>query len=231
MPSRMSLNSRFSKLKKPIYKRRYKKRSKLPFTKRQAKAIKKLAISSGETKLIQVSDTLDTSAEITNGTPFVWADIMPLGIAEGTGEEQRIGDEIVLQSFHMNYRLVGGVVPSCDYRLIAVYFPDSDGNGFEALYTNDILSFHPRKEQTDIKYKILFDKTYSGKTSFDTDAHGDISVNKKLNLRVKGLKVQYDSSATTINRGNIKVIILTDTSSGFNSSDYQALAVLRWKDL
>lgn len=211
---------------------RRRKRSKLPFTKKQAKAIKKLASMSGEVKLVEATDVLDKSVEITDGTPFVWSDIMPLGIAEGTGEEQRIGDEIMLQSYHMNFRFIGGASSEVDLRLIAVYFPDSDGSGFEALYTNDILSFHPRKEQTDIRYKVLYDRLYNGVVMSGSVANDgkDLSTNHKLSLKVKGLKVQYDSSATTINRGNIKFIILTDTN-GFSASDIEAVGVLRWRDV
>ncbi len=203
----------------------------------EKKQVKKIIFQEAETKLVEVSDVLDSSAEITVGTPFVWADVMPLGIAEGTGEEQRIGDELTLQSYHLRYFVNDDSVQAVNYRMVIVYFPDSDGAGFEALYTNDMLSFHPRKEQTDLRYKILYDQTVM---SF-TDAFGsntghqnykDLMRNVKLN--VKGLKVQYDTSSTNINRGNIKVILLTqpgnDTAIN-HSADFTALAVLRWKDM
>ncbi len=188
--------------------------------------------SASETKLVEVSDILDTSAEITVGTPFVWSDVMPINIAEGTGEEQRIGDEITLQSYHLNYFINDNATQGVCYRLIAVYFPDSDGAGFEALYTNDMLAFHPRKEQTDLRYKILYDKIFIDKYVSSTDGNFR-STYKKLSLNVKGLKVQFDSSATTINRGNIKLMILTQLGNNtplLHSGDFSALAVLRYKD-
>lgn len=181
-----------------------------------------------ETKLVEVTDTLDSSVEITPGTPFVWSDIMPLGIAEGTGEEQRVGDEIELQSYQLRVRLGSGTI---DCRMIAVYFPDSDGDSFEDLYTNDIPSFHPRKEATNERYKILFDRYYLGDTLPGGSGAGKIINYLNIKLPVKGLKVQYDSSATTINRGNIKFIILTNSGINANNTDYNAVAVLRWKDL
>ncbi len=184
-----------------------------------------------ETHLVEVQDVLDASAEITVGTPFVWADVMPLGIAEGTGEEQRLGDEVTLQSYHLNYFINDNATQGACYRMVAVYFPDSDGAGFEALYTNDMLAFHPRKEQTDLKYKILSDQVFIEKYVSSTDGNFRSSY-KKLSLNVKGLKVQYDSSSTTINRGAIKIIIITQLGNNtplLHSADFSANAVLRFK--
>uniref|UniRef100_UPI00404826AA hypothetical protein n=1 Tax=Aliarcobacter sp. TaxID=2321116 RepID=UPI00404826AA len=198
----------------------------------EKKQVKRIIDSKMETHLVEVQDTLDASVEITNGTPFVWADVMPLGIAEGTGEEQRVGDEITLQSYHLNYFINDDAVQQACYRLIAVYFPDSNGTGFEALYTNDMLAFHPRKEQTDLRYKILYDKIFIEKYLNTSDGLFRSSY-KTLTLPVKGLKVQFDSSATTVNRGNIKMIILTQLGNDTplnHSADFSANAVLRWKD-
>ncbi len=197
----------------------------------EKKQVKQIINSKLETHLVEVQDTLDTSAEITLGTPFVWADIMPLGIAEGTGEEQRLGDEITLQSYHLNYFINDDASQSASYRMVVVYFPDSDGSGFEALYTQDMLSFHSRKEATDLKYKILYDKIFIDKYVNTTDGLFRNSY-KKVSLNVKGLKVQYDSSATTINRGNIKVIIITQPGNNTplaHVADFSANAVLRFK--
>ncbi len=199
----------------------------------EKKQVKNIIDSKMETKLVQVADVMDTSAEITLGTAFVWADIMPLGIAEGTGEEQRIGDEITLQSYHLRYFVNDDATQAVSFRMIAVYFPDSDGAGFEAHYNgNDMLAFHPRKEETDLRYKILYDRLHIAKYLSTTDGEFRSSF-KDIKLKVKGLKVQYDSSAVTINRGAIKILLITQPGNNTmlaHTADLSALSVLRYKD-
>ncbi len=197
----------------------------------EKKQVKRIIDSKMETHLVEVQDALGIG-EITLGTPFDWVDIMPLGIAEGTGEEQRVGDEITLQSYHLNYFINDDTSQQACYRLIAVYFPDSDGAGFEALYTNDMLSFYPRKEQTDLRYKVLYDKIFIDKYLNSSDGLFRNSY-KTLTLNVKGLKVVFDSSASTVHRGNIKLIMITQPGNETplaHTASFTANAVLRWKD-
>ncbi len=204
--------------------RRFRKK-KVSLNKRIANIISKKT----ETKIVQRSDTLDVSAEISNGTPFSWADVFNFAIPEGTGEDERIGDELELQSLIVSLSHEGGAADISEYRMLVVYFPTNDGAGFETgLVPHSLL---PKKEDVDFPYKVLLDKKqYHSYTTLNSQSGSNNMKLRKYNIPVKGLKVQYDSGATTINRGSIKCFLLTN-SQGNNSSDIKAIARIRYKDM
>lgn len=215
--------------KKPRMKRRYKGR--LPFSKKQVSAIKKIAVQSGETKIFTTTDALDTSVEVSLGTTFDWTGAVPLLVVEGTGEEQRIGDEITLQSYNFRMKFNSNVSGNVNMRLLCVYFPDNDGTGFASLMTDGVNSPLPRKEAFGSgSYKVLMDRYFCGIPN-PASTGKVISQYYNLYIPVKGLKVQYDSSATTRNRGNIKMFMLTDSDvDSLMTQDIDTISILRYKD-
>lgn len=186
------------------------------------KIVDKRLIQKAETKIVERSDTLDSSAEITVNTPFEWSDLFNFAIAEGTGENERIGDELDLLSMNVSVLMDGSTY---FYRMVVVYFPDNDGVGWETGLTYG--SFLPKKEDVDFRYKVLLDR------NFDTNAStgGTIKRSYKLKIPVKGLRIQYDAGATTINRGAVRCILLTDSSVAGFGTDLKAIARIRYKDM
>ncbi len=157
----------------------------------------------GERKFHDV--TIDDAALDTGGT--IQASL--LTIAEGNGEEQRIGRKITLKSVQWKVQLTLATTASAGntadtYRLIM--YQDKQTNGAAAavldiLETAVFNSFYNLANEK--RFRILCDKTGtinstagSGRGTTDTLSYAEKSMNLKF-YKSLDMPIEYDNSATT----------------------------------
>ncbi len=173
------------------------RRSNPPLSRRQAKAVRKIAQTSGEMKSSQQS--LDSTS--LDGT----ASLQVLSqIIQGDGEGQRIGDSIKIARMVWRGVLDAALDEAAVVRLLVIQtqFP-STGTGFTSISPKD---FMPNSETVGGKYKILADKIVSV---------SDTGANQKrfFKISVPGSKMKtanYDAAATTLADGNLMVFAHAD---------------------
>ncbi len=177
-------------------------------------------------KLDPANISVDGSSDITLGTAHEALDFVASlsGIAEGTGEEQRIGDEINLLAYKMRYTVF---TSDTTCRMLVVHFPNGDGSDFLAAL-NSINSrpttFLPRKEDFANGYKVLLDK------ALRFDSSEEVPRIYSTSLKVKNMVVKYTGAGALIS-GAIRCYILTDASgSGGVMGDIFGSAKLYWTD-
>ncbi len=178
---------------KKVSSRRFKKK---PFSRKQVKAIKKIADNSGEVKF-EDDSAVNTNLRDTSNNQHNLT-----GVVQGDNQSERIGMKVKLQRLMIKASVVSTQPRSL--RMYVIYFP-SDAN-VTLGELDDILpnEFYPR--DTDLpRYQILWDRCYS------LDANKGFTIKKSIDL--KGRVQSYsDTTANAIN-GDLFVIYTTDNQT------------------
>lgn len=196
------------KFVRKMRKRVVRKRARAPFSKRQAKAIIKLSKKSSELKMKEDLDNNDASFTATAPTTH---NLSQLAIAQGTDNDERIGDKIKIKDLTYLLRIKPGsagydTTNGHVYRIYAVQYLGS--NTPASLDGINALDFFPNAETADVKYKILHNRIYK--------INPDSQETKYHMVRLNGNKMKqivFDDAATSVSQNNIKfnVVPLTTT--------------------
>lgn len=181
----------------------YKK--KMPFNRRQVKAIKKLAESSGELK--SLDGAAITSASLISGTGVTFFNTALSAIPQGDGEAQRIGDQLRIKDLHARFLVDAGTAQGAVRVTIFQQLEDVLPAGVPTS-TGSVQQFWPNIQTSLTKYQKLYDKVVyldgNGKSShlFDIKIPASKLMIKKWN---------YDSGATSLTGGGqIRGSIMTN---------------------
>ncbi len=189
------------------YGRKYRKGTGIPFRMRgyvrNVGYYKRFTGRSGEMKFhdVDINDAvIDTAGSIQTEL---------LAIAEGNGEEQRVGRKITIKSIHWRFAVVltsldGVTAPTPGDVSRLILYQDTQTNGAAAAVT-DILEAADYQSFLNLansqRFRILFDRSYttSHKAAVGTPADGDYAgeyvagqFHKKCSI-----PIEYDNSATT----------------------------------
>lgn len=194
----------------------------MPFSKKQVKAIKKISELSSELKSKVITGN---DASITQGSPYV-VTLNSFGIAQGTDNDERIGEDIRIKDLWYKIHLYGGSAGLYSgghcYSLTVL---QHDGN--EALTASSQISpleFFPSGQDSEENYKILFHKVYTLNPSSVDNKYHSIKINGK-----KLRKVFFDDATTTVKRNSISIILKPLTST-VNRLEADWTGRLRWYD-
>lgn len=181
-------------------------RKRLPFSKKQVKAISKIANKSGERHRESNSAS---STNIFDNTPLKLQVIQNL--SQGDGQGNRQGDEIQPQSLMVRGYVKATGSQQGNVRLIAIQYKN-DTQLTDAQVPSPE-EFFPDPDETSSRYKVLFDRVYS----LNPDGKECHFLKFKIAGR-KMSKVKFDEGATTIRSGELYVYIQgdTDMSTGNN---------------
>lgn len=202
----------------------YRVNKKMPFSRKQAKAIKKLAEQSGELKSKVDSNStssLTSAAAFTHGLQ----DIIP---AAGTGLDQRIGDQFTIKD--IDYRIslasgtANGLIRCVIYQQLGVETgePSLGVAGFwPSLDTGSGSSFTDEG-----KYKVLMDKMYT----LNSVSRPNLFIRHKVKAKDLLVKApQVNSAGTDFLKGKLQLQIYTSNATASQmvvSSNMR----LRWYD-
>lgn len=182
----------------PVFKRKA-KRGRMPFSRRQAKAIRSLVASSGE-KHREVNAATNTN--IFDNSPLSLSCIQ--SVSQGDGQGNRQGDEINPLSLQLRGYCKTTGSKEANVRLIVVQYKTN------ALLTNSLVpspeEFFPDPDETTSRYNVLLDRVYSLSPN-GKDIHFIKASIKKM------AKVKFDEGATTVNSGEIYVYVQGDTAT------------------
>jgi hypothetical protein len=182
----------YKKGKKNIYLKNRK-----PFSRRQVKAISKIAQRSGEKKTYE--QAMDNSNLYSSGG----SSLQCIPMIQGDGNQQRVGDTIKVDKLvWRGYIHADGSLPVLARLLVIQVVSPSTGAGFTSIRPD---SFLPDMESTNTSYKVLADKIIS--------AHPNGKELQFFKIKVKGKRLkssEYDSGATTLARGNIMCFVATN---------------------
>lgn len=180
------------------FKRRYKKR--LPFSRKQASAIKKIALKSGEKKVFEMAQT---TPSLTNASPVKIDIATNFRVAQGDDDGQRDGNQITMKNLKLKLQLLGPTSSNL-YRLYVIQWLDkSEPSGITNIQAHDFL---PRLESADRPYQVLMDRTF--KYFSEGIAQYQIhNVNVPMGkLKIKRLSYEdSDTLGSLITKGNIAV--------------------------
>lgn len=184
--------------------RMFKKRT--PFNKKQVKAIRKIAETSGELKYANITDT---SSSLTNATAM--SIVMP-DIAQGDGDNQRIGDRITLRDYSVKAILNSGTANGL-VRVYAIQFPDASETSVPELANLLPNDFYPTSEDIDgVKYRILYDRVFKvGSATNQVQL-----VNFKLSGKKLNRMIEYNAdagAAADIIKNRIVVYFTTENAT------------------
>lgn len=202
-------------------KRGYRKKRMRMFNKKQVKAIRKIANSSGEKKQYELANS--TSSFTASGSPYLIAWNSLYAIPQGTGKDDRVGDQITLKSIHFRaFVRQYGTAAHCMVRLLVYQCLEDVDPSFSGF---EITSLLPTLNQTKSKYKVLVNKTFP--------IESDNKHAKVLEYNIKKFpirKLSYDAGATTTTSGG-KIIAVLYTDNVINNCIYVTSQVrLNYKD-
>lgn len=196
-----------------VYNKKYARKNKMsrrmPFSKKQVKVIKKLALQTGEVKEISNSSTFSSIVKTSALTG-----VMNTTIPQGDGEGQRIGDEITYKDIRFSCTFNSGTASGL-LRVIAVQRLDNstNGNPFQGLSNpGDINNPYPTLEEAGGRYKIL--KVWNSSVS----SAGKKDTMCVMNIPYKSLpikKLTYDPTLSTLstNAGVVYFVVLTNNTT------------------
>jgi len=192
----------------------------MPLTKRQVKAVKKIAAQSGEVKY---RDVAFDDNDIYNGFPATLSTL--LTIAQGDSVSQREGDKLLLKNIRWR-----GYLESKDtnqsqvVRMLMYQTTDGAANVAElnSIKPDDFL---PRGDATNQRYKILLDKTLT------LNCNGS-PCKKFFNFSINNMKKQisYEAASSNVSSGYIYCQIVPDEN--VPTGDLELFSNLRvlWTD-
>lgn len=173
----------------------------------------KSQISRGQEKKYQQYQT--TAAAIDPSTGLVQC--VSNNIAQGTGENQRIGDKITPKKLRLMYALEG----ADDYnlvRVLVVQWRQTTASGAptlsEVLTDNNSvyapLGFYD-EDHIPSQCKVLYDKLHmlNGSTSSPIQA----KVVRKTISKFKGKKIDFEAGSTNVGNNHIYVLMISDSTA------------------
>lgn len=182
--------------------RRFKKKSKMPFTRRQAKAIKKLSVASSELKVKE--DLANNLGSFTDSAPFQYS-MNTMALAQGTDDDERIGDKIKVKNITYKLRIKPGsagynTTDGHMYRVCAVQTYDADA--ITAAVIPNPLENWPDYQTSNVKYKVLYNKVIT--------LNPDVSNSKYHIINIQGKRLReiiFDNALTTLQTNHIDLFI------------------------
>lgn len=187
---------------------KFRKSRRLPFSKKQVKAIKKIAEHSSELKFKE--DLNNNDASVTETAPTSHT-LSSFSISQGTDNDERIGDKIKIKDLRYLLRVKPGsagydTTNGHIYRIRIIQFLSND-NPSSVSQLNP-LEFNPPQEVADTTYKILYDRIFT--------LNPDDTNTKYHSIMIKGSRLQeivFDDASTTVSQNNItfNVVPLTTT--------------------
>lgn len=194
------------KLIKYVPRRKYKKA--MPFSKRQVKAIKKIAIKTGEVKTID-TNTTDSSLVLTSGMSID----MPT-IAQGDTDSTRDGDLINLDSLQYRIRVNSGTANGLVRCVVVQFGQQQDGDSSPFFEGNlDPTFLYPDLDTIQTEYKVLYDSVKECNPQGRNNIYFKIRIPKK---KLKWTKVEYSDSAglsSDIIRGKVFCKLYTNNTT------------------
>ncbi len=202
--------------------RRFRKRS----MKKQSFSKRVMSVVNTHTELKTKQDTEDLNNLVVAG-PFIH-DIGDFGIVQGLDNDEHIGDKIRIKDYSIKIRMLPGssgydTTDGHTYRITAI-----QELGNQALSSANIpgpLDFWPNAETADLKYKILFDKTFR--------LNPDVDNNKYHTLRISGKNLKeivFDDGASTVSQNNVRIFVKPINSTA-NKLKLNSVARIRYYDL
>lgn len=177
-----------------------KARARAPLTRRQVKAVKKIALSTGELKKREWNaDNVDLYAG--NGASLMTSGLTD--IIQGDGDGERVGDKIKLKKVVLRGVVDAKSAQAACLRLYIVqtHF-DSTGSGFGDIAPDE---FMPDADAVGGNYTLLYDKIMYVNPNGNEKRHFKVSIpGKKLK------PVKYDAAATTIATGQLFAYLVPD---------------------
>lgn len=197
---------------KPLYytrknlkgKSRYLKKSRMPLSRAQARAVKKIANSSGEVKY------LDIAVSPINPYDSNAADMMDgvLGLSQGDTKSTREGDNVFFRSLSWNGRILNNETTSRTLRFLVF---QTMGKTIPTGLPLDNCELHlPRLDTSDIRYKVLIDRFIN---LSPLGQPGDQKVFKFKVNKVPIKKITYEAGSSTITSGNIYAYLINQNGS------------------
>lgn len=175
---------------------------KLPFTKKQVKVIKKISQVSGESyREVHTG----SSTNIFDNTPMSLQVIQ--GMSQGDDNGNRQGDEIIPKTLQLRGYIKNTGSTDCNVRMIVIQYKNNN------LLTNSLVpspeEFYPDPDETDSRYKILYDRVYSlCRNSGQTCRFVKVNIPRK-----KLSKVKFEDGTNNINSGELYVYVQGDTDT------------------
>lgn len=222
---------RYSKAKtsNKMFRKSYNKKKRMLFSKRQVKAIQKISQKSGELKKKELNFD---STGITLTSPLT-ASINGMAIAQGDGDDERIGDKLFIKDLDYKIQLSAGLVDDLVRVYIVQYDTDrtsyATSTNFPVGSGNDsIVSFMPDMDDTNgNKYKVLYDKVFKIGEKNNQE-------NRLIKIHIPGQRllnkyVEFDDTATTIIKGEIDCSVITNNTTA-TQIVANSIFRLRWYD-
>lgn len=183
-----------------MYRKKNYRKKRMLFSRKQVKAISKIAQHSGELKF--GDEQTATSASLIATSDFT--DSLIPAIAQGDALNERIGDDIILKDVRIRANVSAGTASGLVRCYVIQTFQDlaNYSGAFNDILPND---FMPTINDTGgNKYKVLYDRV----VNLDSDSLSNYLFNitlKKFPMK----KVSFDAGATTIQKGAINIFIST----------------------
>lgn len=199
--------------------RKQMRRKRMPLSKAQAKAVRKIANTSGEIKKVE---TNNDDTDIYSGASSS-IDVGLTNIIQGDGDSQRIGDKLNIKKL-----LIRGVLDAkssqsalCRLYIIQALF-DTTGSGLTTIKPDE---FFPDSEAVGGRYKVLYDKIMTVNPNGNEKKFFKVSLNGN-----KFAPVKYDAAATSINYGRVFCSLLTDDNVTTGNLDMDCNVKLYYTD-
>lgn len=185
-----------------------------------------------EAKYFDIKTTVST---VNNSTPYMQS---LTNITQGSGDSQRVGDSIKLQSLQLNLNFYANVLAAVatTYRLIIFKWNPNDGStapvigqilntggvsdGYEPLYL-------PNRDFR-AQYHILYDKTFNpiGNTNTLGQATSKSAFIRKIRIKLRN-KIQFSAGGTT---GTGKIYMLITADGGATEGVWNFVNRIMYKD-
>lgn len=198
------------------------RKKRMPFSKKQVKAIKKIAEHSSELKSKEVNGA---DVSITSPAPFAFT-LNSFNLAEGDGDDERIGTKISVKDICYKFRVGPGSAGLSTlghvYNINVIQHLGNETIGSSSQIGP--LQFFQKANDTDEKYKILYHKTVTLQPSSQN--------NKFHNIKIKGKllnQILFDVGTTTCQLNNVSLIVKPYTSVA-NELRLDYIARIRWYD-
>lgn len=183
------------------------RRRRMPFNKKQLKAIKKIANHSGE---IKYKDATASSINPFSGSPATLLSTW-LNLAQGVDNDERVGDSVRLRNILLRLKVKNNTTSSKYLRFLVIQVRGDTAPS--NMPPNQSEPFLPKAENVGEPYRKLVDK----KIMLSSTAGGIDKVLLSFNIK-KFLSpiIKFDDAATTVNQGQIYFYLIadTDTSTG-----------------
>lgn len=204
-----------NKTSNKMYRKKYSNKKRMLFSKRQVKAIHKIAQNSGELK--SKEDLSNNTSSITESSPLSY-NLTTMALAQGDGSNERVGDKIRIKDIQYRIRVKPGslgydTTNGHVYRLLVIQGSNNDVGGVSNI---NPLEFFSTQQSNDSKYKILYNKIFRiNPDSIETKFHIIKLEGHKFN------QVIFDSGATTVSQNEIALRLTPLTTTALQlQADY-----------